>query len=416
MPAQTRVYLVDDDPVQTAILTAYFSSLGFCPAGEYASAIPALAAITEAMRQDEARHLVVTDLKMDGMDGIAFIRKLAEAGYRGQIAIISASPTALIEGAARLARMHGLEVAGTCRKPLTKEALDKAFLTRLPSRQMTTGNGLKAFGPEAVAEGLSAGQFIPFYQPKLNLADGLICGAEALARWDHPEHGILSPGLFMRAIEENGLSTRLTFRLLDRILADLAEWQAAGVRTRVSLNITAAELALLDLPDRLVERLAANGAKPDQLIIEVTENAIVEFNTTSLEVLARLRLAGFEVAVDDFGTGYSNIQSIRDFPYSELKIDQSFVRGVGSDPFMQESVTSSIALGRQMNMRLIAEGVENRADLEFLRKRGIDEIQGYYFAKPMSARDFLALQLRHVPGSFGAAQALPATSAASGAA
>lgn len=412
MDAHYRIMLVDDDPVQLAILNAYFTSLGVHRIEEFRGAEAALQALSAGSGGDSSQNradgtgtLVVTDLKMAGMDGIEFLRRLAEKGFYGSVAIISSAPSQLVDSAAKLARMHGLQLIGTCRKPLTREALDKAFLSRLPARHATPSSSLPRFSDDEVAAAIKRDEFIPFYQPKLSLPAETITGAEALARWQHPEFGTLSPARFLEAVERRGLSPQLTFQLIDRVLADLRKWADAGLKMKVSVNITAHELALIDLPEMLTERMARSRIRPDQLIIEVTENAIVEFNAISLEVLSRLRLGGFEVAVDDFGTGYSNIQSIRDFPYSELKIDQSFVRGVGSDPFLQESVTSSITLGRQMNMRLIAEGVESQSDFDFLRKRGVDEIQGYLISKPVPAREFVDFCMRHAPGSISGSAA-----------
>ena len=121
----------------------------------------------------------------------------------------------------------------------------------------------------------------------------------------------------------------------------------------------------------------------------------MEFNANSLEVLSRLRLMGIDIAIDDFGTGFANIKTLKEFPYTELKIDQSFIRGMTDDPFSQETVRAAVTLGRQMNMRLLAEGIETAEEWEFVRSRGVDEVQGYFIARPMPVDDFVAFCLKN---------------------
>ena len=176
--------------------------------------------------------------------------------------------------------------------------------------------------------------------------------------------------------------------MCEQAMTDMAHWTQQGIQTKVAINVAASDVADLDFPNRIHALVKKHHIDPKRLVIEVTENEVLEFNDTSLEVLARLRLLGIDVAIDDFGTGYSNLKTLKEFPYTELKIDQAFIRGMTTDSFSQETVRVAATLGRQLNMRLLAEGVETVDEWNFVRARGIDEVQGFLIAKPMSANDF----------------------------
>ena len=231
-----------------------------------------------------------------------------------------------------------------------------------------------------------------------------LLGVEALARWEHPTNGLISPVSFLPTIEGNGLTTKLTFLMFRRAFADMAKWRESGIEIKVALNVTATEVADLAFPSKVQDLLREFAIEPNKIVIEITENEVLEFNATSMEVLTRLRLMGIDIAIDDFGTGYSNLKTLKEFPYTELKIDQAFIRGMTKDSFSQETVRVAATLGRQLNMRLLAEGVETADEWEFVKSRGIDEVQGFYIAKPMSA-DTLASFYIETAGAVSVRQA-----------
>lgn len=380
-----KVLLVDDDPTQLIILHAYFSGFDCGAIIETSSAKQALAALEE---HGNSVNLIVSDIMMPDMDGIELLRAVKEKGYNGAIAFISGLQQTLIDSVKKLAELHQLNVIGTCRKPLNKQNLDSVFYGVSLEGKVDHHHDGGGVNHEEVAYGLDKAQFLPYYQPKVEVLSGRIVGVEALARWEHPDKGLLSPALFMPLVEAYNLTGQLTSLMFRKALADMAQWQKNNVTVKVALNVTASEVTDLAFPQTIRQLIEEFGVNAKHLVIEITENEVLEFNVTSLEVLARLRLMGIDIAIDDFGTGYSNLKTLKEFPYTELKIDQAFIRGMTKDSFSQETVRVAVTLGRQLNMRLLAEGVETLDEWEFVKQRGIDEVQGFFIAKPMPATDF----------------------------
>ncbi len=386
------VLIVDDDPTQVLILGGYFQSLR---AGAVLEAGNAIDALNIVKNPDQAIDLVVSDLMMPDMDGIELLRELKKAGYQGKLALVSSLDQMMINSARKLGDMHGLNIIGTCRKPLRKAGLDALFLTpEAPRGQLDTVADANITADQITAA-LESGAIRPFYQPKVDVKQKRITGAEALVRWVDPVRGVVSPGDFLPAVERHGLSSEMTFALMKAIFRDIAAWKRKGLAIKTSVNVTTREIAILELPDIVAGLIRGRGIEASDIAVEITENAVLEFNANSLEVLSRLRLMGIDIAIDDFGTGFANIKTLKEFPYTELKIDQSFIRGMTDDPFSQETVRAAVTLGRQMNMRLLAEGIETAEEWEFVRSRGVDEVQGYLIARPMPVDDFVAFCLKN---------------------
>ncbi len=384
------VLIVDDDPSQVLILSGYFQSQR---AGAVIEANSAVDALERLRRSDTTVDLIVSDLMMPDMDGIEMLRELKKADYPGKLALISSLDQAMINSARKLGEMHGLNIIGTCRKPLRKASLDALFLTPEEPRGSFDDGEEQSISAEQISAALDQGVIRPFYQPKVDVKRKRIVGAEALVRWVDPVLGIISPADFLPAVEQNGLSSDLTFALMKTVFRDIAAWKRKGLEIKTSVNVTTREIAILEFPDIVGGFVRSQNIKPADIAIEITENAVLEFNANSLEVLSRLRLMGIDIAIDDFGTGFANIKTLKEFPYTELKIDQSFIRGMTDDPFSQETVRAAVTLGRQMNMRLLAEGIETAEEWEFVRSRGVDEVQGYFIARPMPVDDFVTFCL-----------------------
>lgn len=386
------VLIVDDDPSQVLILSGYFQSQR---AGAVIEANSAVDALERLRHSNSTVDLIVSDLMMPDMDGIEMLRELKKADYQGKLALVSSLDQAMINSARKLGEMHGLNIIGTCRKPLRKASLDALFLTPEEPRGSFDDVEEQTISAEQISAALDQGAIRPFYQPKVDVKQKRITGAEALVRWVDPILGIISPADFLPAVEQNGLSSDLTFALMKTVFRDIAAWKRKGLEIKTSVNVTTREIAILEFPDIVGGFVRGQNIKPSDIAIEITENAVLEFNANSLEVLSRLRLMGIDIAIDDFGTGFANIKTLKEFPYTELKIDQSFIRGMTDDPFSQETVRAAVTLGRQMNMRLLAEGIETAEEWEFVRSRGVDEVQGYFIARPMPVDDFVAFCLKN---------------------
>jgi EAL domain-containing protein (putative c-di-GMP-specific phosphodiesterase class I) len=226
-----------------------------------------------------------------------------------------------------------------------------------------------------------------YYQPKVSIHTGQICGAEALVRWQHPTRGLLLPGQFLPAVENSGLIVPLTDQVIHKALAAVRQWRRQGIYATVSVNVTARQVANLDLPDQIVEALALYSLPGEALVIEVTESCLMGDAARTRTVLSRLREAGVGLSIDDFGTGYSSFTHLRDLPMSEIKIDRSFVTTATRSSANAAIVKSTIELAHNLGLEVVAEGVETQPCLDLLTDMGCDLVQGYLFAKAMPAGD-----------------------------
>ena len=376
------VLIVDDDPSQIAILQAYFASLR---ARKVLAASNPVDALDVLDRHEGRIDLIGSDLAMPRMDGFEFLRHLRDRLYAGHIALFSGHHSTLLKNATELARKHELKILGYVRKPLTKSALDEVFSRDIrPKNAEEQGSRIDR---DSLIVALDNRQIGPLYQPKVDLTTGRVVGAEALARWHHPLRGMISPALFIHVAENSGLIDRLTFDMLDQILDDMERHRKDWDGIKISINMPPHLMDDLDLPDRLSEKCARKGIANNRLCLEITESSVINTSTRSLEVLSRLAIKGFELSIDDFGTGASNIANLRVVPYSELKIDRSFTANFLTDAFSEETVRTSVALAKQLDMRVVAEGVDNMRVLEALKARGIHQAQGFLISKPVSAED-----------------------------
>jgi diguanylate cyclase (GGDEF)-like protein/PAS domain S-box-containing protein len=231
---------------------------------------------------------------------------------------------------------------------------------------------------------LREGQLTVHYQPVISSVDGRVHGAEALVRWDHPERGLLPPKDFLPAAERSGMIVDVGAFVLTAACRQLGEWQAAGLDLTVSINVSPRQLLDGNVVDRVLSGCIEAGADPRGLVLELTENALIETLSSAGERLRPLRRAGVGVALDDFGTGYSSLQYLRDLPVDMVKIDRTFVRGLGSedDGALAEAI---VRLGSALELTTVAEGIEHQGQLDRLRAMGCDYVQGYLLGHPAPA-------------------------------
>jgi diguanylate cyclase (GGDEF)-like protein/PAS domain S-box-containing protein len=241
-------------------------------------------------------------------------------------------------------------------------------------------------------DAISNAEFELFYQPKVNLATGRISGAEALLRWNNPVLGRVSPADFIPLAEETGLILALDVWVLNTVCAQIRRWIDAGLgKIKVSANLSALQFHQRNLLSVVESALQDNGVAADCLDLEITEGALVENTGGAIAVLKMLKEIGVSISVDDFGTGYSSLSYLKNFPVDTLKIDKSFIDDVHVNSSDAAIALTIIELSRNLGMTVIAEGVENREQYDFLREHGCDEIQGYYFSRPITAGEFESL-------------------------
>ncbi len=237
------------------------------------------------------------------------------------------------------------------------------------------------------------------YQPRVDLATGRCVAVEALARWQHPTQGAISPGRFIALAEQAGLMRSLTEWVLDHGLAQLGIWQRTGLDLKLSINVSSSDLGT-ELVDRLREAAGRHAVALEALELEVTEGTLLEHSDTTREILAAIRALGVGIAIDDFGTGYSNLTSLREMPATSLKIDQSFVRGMEASPHDGAIVRSMTELARELGFRVVVEGVETASIFESVMGMACDEVQGYHLARPMPAAELPGWLTRHDEARF----------------
>jgi diguanylate cyclase (GGDEF)-like protein len=226
------------------------------------------------------------------------------------------------------------------------------------------------------------------FQPQVDIATGRISGTEALIRWRHPVRGDVPPGVLLPIAERTGLMPQLTLWVLDKAVAQAAQWRRTGLEVRMAVNVSAIVLVDATLPDHIAATLERHHLLPESLVVEVTEDAVMRDPRRAIDILERIKASGVDIAVDDFGTGQSSLEQLKNVPADELKLDRSFVLGMADDAHDAAIVGSVVGLGRALGLRVVAEGVETPQVWQRLAELGCDVAQGFGLARPMPAAQF----------------------------
>ncbi len=374
------VLVVDDDRMQRLLIAETAKRCGY--------AVTMAATLDEAVERLRERSYatLVLDLSLGEHDGVEVIRHLAETGQRPTVLVISGFDERIRDAAMRLARSVGLAAVGTLRKPLSLGMLRANLLQALETGPASLASSATSFSvtAEDVAAAIDGGEIVPAYQPKIELATGRIAGVEALARWTSAVHGRVPPNVFVDIAERAGLAPALTRVMMAAAIRDAATWHAAGFQVGVAVNVPPSALDDLAWPDALESQLAHAGLAPGALTIEITESTAMSDSPLIGDVLTRLRIKGVNLALDDFGTGYSSLLSLLRMPFSELKLDRSFVQRCDQDAYAWKIVRASISLAAEFGMKTVAEGVETASVVALLEDAHCDMAQGFFFARPMS--------------------------------
>ncbi|AUO23504.1 MULTISPECIES: EAL domain-containing response regulator [Pseudomonas] len=360
--------------------------------------------------------LILLDIMMPGMDGYEVANQLKGNQATANIPIIMLS--ALSESSARLS---GLETGAEefISKPVERVELWlrvrnllrlKAHGDRLKNHSQLLEQQLQHHQNEssrlnvhdlarldlekALRLAVEREEFVLHYQPKVELANGQVCALEALLRWDRPGYGAVSPAVFIPILESQGLIVTLGRWVIDNVCRQIAAWQSGTVgAVEVSVNVSGHQLIEGDLIADIAQSLAQAGVEAHWLEVELTEGSLMENTQHTIASLQRLRAMGVKISIDDFGTGYSSLAYLRRFPIDTLKIDIAFIREVTSNPQDAAITRTIIELAHSLKLRVVAEGVETQAQLEFLREAGCDQIQGYLFSRPLPMKELERLLL-----------------------
>jgi EAL domain-containing protein (putative c-di-GMP-specific phosphodiesterase class I)/ActR/RegA family two-component response regulator len=382
-----HILLLDDDAFQLKLLARQLANIWEARLDLCTSGPAALACLAD---QTGAVELLFLDLNMPDMDGIEFIRHLVDHQYAGALVLVSGEDERILETAARLARAQHMNVIGHLTKPVQPEALRVLLERWRDEPPALAGKTRKVYDPAELRRAIDGGELVNFYQPKVDVLSGALAGVETLVRWQHPADGLVFPDQFIGIAEQHGLIDDLTRVVLAGALAQARRWRDAGLSLRVAVNISMDNLARLDFPDFVLAEIVRHGLAPNDIILELTESRLMKNSSIPLDILTRLRLKKISLSIDDFGTGHSSLAQLRDIPFDELKIDYSFVHGAHHDATRRAIFSASLGMARQLRMKSVAEGVEDRADWDFLRAQDCDLAQGYFIARPMAAEDLPA--------------------------
>jgi len=268
-----------------------------------------------------------------------------------------------------------------------KEAGRDAF--RFFTAEMNAQSMARLDMENALRRAIDNEEFVLFFQPKVNIISGRISGAEALIRWRRPGHGMVSPALFIPLLEETGLIVRVGNWVLDEACKKISEWGASSIGpVHLSVNVSGIQFFVGGLEEEVLKAIRKYDIAPDLLELELTESSLMSNAEETIAVLRNLKALGIQISIDDFGTGYSSLAYLKRFPIDKLKIDIAFVREVTSNPDDAAIVLAIISMAHSMKLDVIAEGVENDAQLAYLRRHGCDEMQGYYFSRPVPQEEF----------------------------
>ena len=328
--------------------------------------------------------LILLDLVMPYIDGIELLRLLGEQKCKAGFVLMSGMDRRIIESAEQLAGVLGLSIVGRLRKPFGLKKLEEVLIkAAVPASQPRIAAPRLNIEDDDLRQAVKEGRFVLHFQPQIEIATSQVTGVEGLVRWLHPEFGLIYPDHFIQRAEKLGLIDEVGLLVLRLGLSQLSRIVTPGqILPSLSLNVSSDSLRDLRLPDIVAAMLQEFSIPSQRLILEVTESSIIEDLPSTLDVLTRLRLKGIRLSIDDFGTGYSMLQQLRRIPANELKIDRSFIGRMLGDYGDRIVVQKTIEIGHDLGMQVIAEGVETKEQLDFLRANHCDVAQGYYFCRP----------------------------------
>jgi EAL domain-containing protein (putative c-di-GMP-specific phosphodiesterase class I)/ActR/RegA family two-component response regulator len=381
MNQRPSIVVIDDDPV----IGQFLSHVG---AGLDVNCVVTTSGerFLELLRPDTS--LIFLDLLMPDLDGIELLRRLSERRCKTPIILMSGTDRRVLDTAERLAKALDLQVAGRLRKPFHLAQVETILQEfHRPDMRVTCDHAASVSISDAdLIKAVEEDEFVVHYQPQIDLCTDKVVGVEALIRWRRSGGTLIFPDFFIPRIEALGLIDRLGLLAQRRSLSELEQFVQPGKNhLTLSVNVSASSLLDLSLPDTLLSLANEHGIDPERIIVEVTESGFFTDLSKILDVLARLRLKGFQLSIDDFGTGYAMMQQLRYIPATEIKIDRSFVRNMQMSHSDRVVVEKTVEIGHELGMRVVAEGVETIDQLRFLRSIGCDVVQGFYFSKALES-------------------------------
>src|SRR3989338_9230356 len=381
-----KILVLDDDQFTLKLLARMLENSGYTTVSICDNGRASLESVDRPGAQPD---VILLDLNMPEMDGVEFVRHLAEHRYTGSLILFSGEDEQMLRSAEKLVRAHKIPVLGHLRKPVNPEALAGLLEKSTPSSQAHAPGASAIRSAEELRAAIANGEMVNYYQPMVSPATGRVAGVETLVRWNHPRDGMLLPSRFIGVAESRGLIKDLTRMVLTGALGQVGLWQQEGLSLQLSVNVSIHSLASTDFVDFVTGLVNEAGVSPQNVVLEVAEGWIPmnDLRAPLLETLTRLRLKRFRLAIDEFGTGYSSVTQLRDIPFDEVKIDRGFVLHASTDKKVRARYDACLSMARQLDKEVVAVGVQEIADWDMLRSTGCDLAQGSFIAEPMLAAD-----------------------------
>jgi EAL domain-containing protein (putative c-di-GMP-specific phosphodiesterase class I)/FixJ family two-component response regulator len=370
--------VIDDDPDMCAFVSRVATSAGLAPRA--ATSFEQFKAFLTP-----ETGVVVIDLQMPEVDGVEVLRYLAARGFAAEVVLISGYDKKVLNVAAQLGASLGLDMLASLQKPLDAGQLREVLARRGEGKRLAGASVAQPTGGTELAslrQAIERDELLVQYQPKVHVRTRALAGFEALVRWQHPALGLLPAAAFVADFEAAELIEDLTWVVFRKVCADRKGWPAHARAVPVAVNLSALLLRDLGLPEKLQAIVAEHGGRPSDFVLEITESGLLRQLHTALDILARIRLKRFELSIDDFGTGYAMMHQLRRVPARELKLDMAFVQSMLTDESADIILRKTLELAHELEMSVVAEGVETAAQLERLAQYGCDVAQGYLFGRP----------------------------------
>ncbi len=373
-----KVLVVEDHSFQMEHITNCLVQIGVEQVLTASDGVEGLENISREQNSSAPVDLIICDLQMPNMDGIAFIRHLSLSNYTGSLIILTAMDASLVSSVTQMIKEYKIKFIGSLHKPIDT----KVLIEFIAEASEYTDTPLSPPLPEGVSEkdlidALLNNGLQSYFQPRFKFSDKSFAGVEALARLVLPNGRIISPDNFLYLYEKLNKSAELELQIYSQAFQLIKVWMQMGHPTQISINVGPSILANTDFYDELQALVKRHGIPTDLITVEVTERTLIDNTAMAIEYLSRLRLNGFHLAIDDFGTGYSSFKQLEILPFNELKIDKSFMIGIEADEQKQAIVKSTVELAKRLNLNTVAEGVETTEAWNMAKAYGCDLCQGY---------------------------------------